>query len=1119
MVGHAWTNVPSLEQQTLRGIGSNMFRLYVDGAGDLYGQFEGNAPKLISSLGGSSSEVGIPVGAIFQWISSTPPEGFLMCDGSSASAGAYPKLAGILGSSFGGAFGLPNFSGRMVVGAGVPEYNEQFPGPLSLGSVGGSVESRLTSQQLPEHHHTIDVSIPEHSHTVEVSGHTHAHTLSVASHAHAMDFTTSAAYDDDGEVIDLSHDHDLDLDLEIHTDGPRQWVDGDEDSGGGEDSVSTATDLAHTHVPTVQTNDGDDTAVVAISATTGDAGAHQHRWDIDGLTVDSGWDGVEIENAGTHTHTVQFDAASKTELDDGHTHTVAVSGTGSDHSHTILGGPDDGDTANYVSVDANNANHTHSLAGTTDTNDASANHTHTFTGNQTNDAGAHQHRWDIDGILVDSDDGQHEHSVDGSALSAGAHTHSVDFEEIGAGTAHTHDLDGDTTSEDGAHTHPFTAGGTGSDHSHAILGSGAADSSVVVDANDANHTHDLDGDTTSEDGAHTHPVDITSGAGTAHTHTTVADGGHSHRWDIDDLTLSVTDDLDTGNTSVPHSHTVTHDLAVASHAHDVDIAGTGSHAHDIDDVSSTGMRKPADPDAAADVDTKESATWIGDAGINYYNVGLYYNQFDYWGNSDAYVALVGGDMNTPHDNALWVDEAPTTEYWTVDHEHTHEVDGETDTETLTVQGETDSETLTVQGETDFEAPAINGTISTENNDIEHSHAIEGTITVELEVDSPVYPPDGMNTYSAGIHTHGVNTESAHTHSVDGTTDEDGAHTHTINGTVGNEDATHTHTLTGDTEAAGTHTHTGTTDSDGAHTHTITGTVGTESAHTHSVDGTTGEEAAHAHTLSGDTSADGQHGHTLSLDDDTTIFPGSGNGQYTYSAGGHFHSVSGSIDTNSATHTHTLNDLVSDNESDTHEHTLTGDTGAGGTHSHTGTTGVGAHTHDIDTDSLGITIDTADSEHTHGISGDLNIELAVDDSAGGNGAADAQLTRDPPAGSAAHTHTVSGAGAFDLSDEVVVTMANNTEEMDHHHRIDATSAAGTTGATELDHYHVLDGGTTGNSTAALAGSITTDGGETVTTSSSGNSIAGELTGTAGLSEPKPIKVMPPYVAMYFIIKHD
>ena len=196
MVGRIWDNTTSLSQQTLRGVGDRMFRLYVDGTGDFYGQYERNDPQLISSLGGTASAVGVPVGAIFIWGSSTPPLGYLLCDGS--SAGGYPKLAAVLGTSFGGIGSTPDLSGRVVVGPGTPSYSEDWDGPLGLGSTGGSPSVKLNSKQLPRHSHDISPANMEHTHTITTSNHTHALAdaydeggsgiAQTADHAHTLDF-------------------------------------------------------------------------------------------------------------------------------------------------------------------------------------------------------------------------------------------------------------------------------------------------------------------------------------------------------------------------------------------------------------------------------------------------------------------------------------------------------------------------------------------------------------------------------------------------------------------------------------------------------------------------------------------------------------------------------------------------------------------------------------------------------------------------------------------------------------------------------------------------------------------------------------------------------------------
>ena len=191
-------------QQTARGIGSNRTRLYVDVTGDLYGQFENNSPKKIASLSGagSSSSDSVPVGAVFQWIGTIAPDGYLLCDGRSASG--YPKLNALL-NPFGGK--TPDLRGRYVIGSSstTPSYTTSFPGPLSLASTGGRVESEIEIRHLPEHSHEIDGSgMPPHSHTFDIPNHSHrVTTLTSQGHSHTLD--TPATFSGDAvEAQDAS---------------------------------------------------------------------------------------------------------------------------------------------------------------------------------------------------------------------------------------------------------------------------------------------------------------------------------------------------------------------------------------------------------------------------------------------------------------------------------------------------------------------------------------------------------------------------------------------------------------------------------------------------------------------------------------------------------------------------------------------------------------------------------------------------------------------------------------------------------------------------------------------------------------------------------------------------
>ena len=64
-----------------------------------------------------------PVGAVFFFAKSTPPEHALACDGAAVSRAAYPELFGAIGTTFGAGdgsttFNLPDLRGRFIRGTG-----------------------------------------------------------------------------------------------------------------------------------------------------------------------------------------------------------------------------------------------------------------------------------------------------------------------------------------------------------------------------------------------------------------------------------------------------------------------------------------------------------------------------------------------------------------------------------------------------------------------------------------------------------------------------------------------------------------------------------------------------------------------------------------------------------------------------------------------------------------------------------------------------------------------------------------------------------------------------------------------------------------------------------------
>ncbi|MCP4459080.1 MAG: hypothetical protein GY816_13815 [Cytophagales bacterium] len=99
----------------------------------------------------------IPQGMITMWSGTTPPNGWILCDGSNNT---------------------PDLRGRFIVGynASVTDYND--PGNISeggstVGKTGGLDEVTLTQNQS---------ALPSHAHTM-----THGHTINDPEHSHVLD--------------------------------------------------------------------------------------------------------------------------------------------------------------------------------------------------------------------------------------------------------------------------------------------------------------------------------------------------------------------------------------------------------------------------------------------------------------------------------------------------------------------------------------------------------------------------------------------------------------------------------------------------------------------------------------------------------------------------------------------------------------------------------------------------------------------------------------------------------------------------------------------------------------------------------------------------------------------
>lgn len=112
----------------------------------------------------------VAVGAMMAFPVATPPEGWLVCDGSAISRSTYSDLFGVIGVSRGegdgvNTFNLPNLRGKTIVGVD--------PGDTSIDAAGKQVGSKtvtLSEGQMPAHQHGGTTSVNgNHNHGITIS--------------------------------------------------------------------------------------------------------------------------------------------------------------------------------------------------------------------------------------------------------------------------------------------------------------------------------------------------------------------------------------------------------------------------------------------------------------------------------------------------------------------------------------------------------------------------------------------------------------------------------------------------------------------------------------------------------------------------------------------------------------------------------------------------------------------------------------------------------------------------------------------------------------------------------------------------------------------------------------
>jgi microcystin-dependent protein len=247
----------------------------------------------------------MPLGSLLDYAGPTPPPGWLIADGRAVSRTTYSELFQVLATYWGAGdgsttFNLPNFGGRVAVGAGAVTDENGTGGSYAFASRLGGQTRGIVQYNLPAINLTATLA-GAHSHGgTATPGGTHSHTTD-AQGAHNHD-TGGTGF---GTTYNGDHAHSGGTDSQgAHNHTVGLWGVG---AGGGGGGISVMSDLfggasyttsingAHTH---------------AINTNTTGGHAHQLYWAANHAHTTT--------TIGDHTHGILADT--------GHTHTVPLGG-------------------------------------------------------------------------------------------------------------------------------------------------------------------------------------------------------------------------------------------------------------------------------------------------------------------------------------------------------------------------------------------------------------------------------------------------------------------------------------------------------------------------------------------------------------------------------------------------------------------------------------------------------------------------------------------------------------------------------------------------------------------------------------------------------------------------
>ena len=140
-----------------------------------------------AASGGSGSS---PTGSILMWPTSSPPAGYVVCDGSELDRSSFSALFSIIGTTFGlgdgsTTFNLPNYTDRFAMGVGSIA--------TVAGQTGGSANATIVAHTHTATSTSVFAGNPLGLHTHSANSAPHTHSITDPGHAHT--YITKGATD------------------------------------------------------------------------------------------------------------------------------------------------------------------------------------------------------------------------------------------------------------------------------------------------------------------------------------------------------------------------------------------------------------------------------------------------------------------------------------------------------------------------------------------------------------------------------------------------------------------------------------------------------------------------------------------------------------------------------------------------------------------------------------------------------------------------------------------------------------------------------------------------------------------------------------------------------------